>query len=81
MVPLALGTQTIASVIRPAAYCGVVGFRTSRGRVGLDGVVANSPSLDALGWFTADVDSAALAAETIVPDWRGLAGGGRWCWA
>jgi Asp-tRNA(Asn)/Glu-tRNA(Gln) amidotransferase A subunit family amidase len=70
MVPLALGTQTIASVIRPAAYCGVVGFRTTRGRVGLDGVVANSPSLDALGWFTTDVESAGSAAEKLVPDWR-----------
>jgi Asp-tRNA(Asn)/Glu-tRNA(Gln) amidotransferase A subunit family amidase len=74
MVPLALGTQTIASIIRPAAYCGVVGFRASRGRVGLDGVLANSPSLDALGWFTADVESAALAAEIIVSDWRGPVG-------
>ncbi|MFT4163934.1 MAG: amidase [Microlunatus sp.] len=74
MVPLALGTQTIASIIRPAAYCGVVGFRATRDRVGLDGVVANSPSLDALGWFTADVESAALAAEMIVSDWRSVAG-------
>ena len=72
MVPLALGTQTIASIIRPAAYCGVVGFRTTRGRVGMDGVVATSPSLDALGWFTTDVEGAALAAEKIVPDWRAL---------
>lgn len=69
-VPLALGTQTIGSIIRPAAYCGVVGFRPSVGRVGMDGVIPNSPSLDTLGWFTATVADAALAAEVIDDRWR-----------
>jgi Asp-tRNA(Asn)/Glu-tRNA(Gln) amidotransferase A subunit family amidase len=69
LVPLALGTQTVASIIRPAAYCGVVGFRTTHGRVGLDGVLPNAPSLDAIGWFTAGIADTVLAAQLICDDW------------
>jgi len=76
MAPLALGTQTIGSVIRPAAYCGIVGFKPSYGRIPTDGVIAHSPSLDTLGWFTATVADAALAAATLCPGWR-AAGAGR----
>lgn len=70
LVPLALGTQTIASVIRPAAYCGVVGFRPTYGRIPVDGVIAYAPSLDTPGFFTADVASARLAADVLVDGWR-----------
>ncbi len=70
MVPLALGTQTIGSIVRPAAYCGVVGFRGSHGRVAIDGILPYSPTLDTLGWFTADVASATLAARLLYTDWR-----------
>jgi Asp-tRNA(Asn)/Glu-tRNA(Gln) amidotransferase A subunit family amidase len=77
MCPLALGTQTIASIVRPAAYCGVVGFKPTYGRVALDGVIPNSPSLDSLGWFTATVDDAALAAGLLVPDWHPAPRNGR----
>ncbi|MFD0348601.1 amidase family protein [Kitasatospora aburaviensis] len=62
LVPLAIGTQTIGSVVRPAAYCGVVGFRPTFGRIPVDGVVPNAPSYDTLGLFTADLAGAALAA-------------------
>lgn len=58
MVPLALGTQTVGSVIRPAAFCGVVGFRPTWGVVPLDGVITNARSLDTVGFFTADARSA-----------------------
>lgn len=68
LVPLALGTQTLGSVIRPAAYCGVVGFRPSYGRLPTDGVIANAPSLDTVGVFTADVASAVLAADVLLGD-------------
>ncbi|GAA2104212.1 amidase [Microlunatus panaciterrae] len=66
LVPLAIGTQTVGSVIRPAAYCGVVGFRPTYGSLPVDGVVANAPSLDTLGVFTADVASAVLAAQVLL---------------
>jgi Asp-tRNA(Asn)/Glu-tRNA(Gln) amidotransferase A subunit family amidase len=65
LAPLALGTQTVGSVIRPAAYCGVVGFRPTWGTLPADGVVPNAPSLDTVGLFTADVASAALAARVL----------------
>ena len=68
--PLALGSQTVGSVIRPAAFCGVVGFKPSYERVRLDGVLPFSPSVDTVGWFTADVASAEAAAQVIVADWK-----------
>lgn len=70
MVPLAIGTQTIGSVIRPAAYCGVVGYRATWGRIPTDGVVPNAPSLDALGCFAADVASVEVAVAVLCDDWR-----------
>ncbi|RRD57492.1 amidase [Comamonadaceae bacterium OH2545_COT-014] len=55
MVPLALGSQTAASVIRPAAYCGVVGYVASVGSHALRGVMPLAHSLDALGLLARDV--------------------------
>jgi len=52
MVPLALGSQTLGSVLRPAAFCGVTGFKPTYGVVPLDGVLPVAPSLDTLGFFT-----------------------------
>ncbi|MFD0256760.1 amidase [Kitasatospora indigofera] len=75
LVPLAVGTQTVGSVIRPAAYCGVVGFRPTYGRIPFDGVIPNAPSLDTAGLFTADVAGAALAAAVLCDDWRPDDGG------
>src|SRR6516225_4610225 len=49
MVPLAFGTQTVGSVIRPAAFCGVVGFKPSHGLVGMAGIKPLAPSLDTVG--------------------------------
>lgn len=51
LVPFALGTQTIGSVIRPAAYCGAVGFKPTHGIGSLEGVLSLSPTLDHLGFF------------------------------
>jgi len=65
MVPLALGTQTVGSVIRPAAYCGVVGFRPTWGVIPLDGVLTNARSLDTVGLVTVDARSAELAAAAL----------------
>lgn len=52
MVPVALGTQTVGSIIRPASYCGVVGFKPTHGTLSVAGLKALAPSLDTLGWFT-----------------------------
>jgi amidase len=52
MVPFALGTQTMGSVLRPASYCGVTGFKASYGVLSLDGVLPFAASLDTLGFFT-----------------------------
>jgi Asp-tRNA(Asn)/Glu-tRNA(Gln) amidotransferase A subunit family amidase len=70
MVPLALGSQTAGSVIRPAAFCGIVGFKPSYGRVPIDGVLALAPSLDHVGLFTQDVAGATRAASVLTDAWR-----------
>ncbi len=59
-VDAALGTQTAGSILRPAAFCGVVGFKPSHGRFSLAGCLPTAPSLDTIGWLTRDV---ALAAR------------------
>ncbi|GAB3405244.1 amidase [Flindersiella endophytica] len=69
LVPVALGTQTIGSVIRPAAYCGVFGFKPSYGRIPVDGVIANAPSLDTVGVLAADLEIAERAAAALCDDW------------
>lgn len=52
MVPLAIGTQTLGSVLRPASYCGVTGFKPTYGLLSMDGVLPLAHSLDTLGFFT-----------------------------
>lgn len=65
MVPLAIGTQTGGSVLRPASYCGVVGFKPTFGRIPRTGVLSQSPSLDTVGVFANSVEDAALLAESL----------------
>lgn len=69
LTPLALGTQTIGSVIRPAAFCGVVGFKPSQNRIAIDGIVPFSATVDQVGFFTSDVASAELAASVLCENW------------
>jgi len=52
MVPFALGTQTRGSILRPASYCGVTGFKPSYGLVSTDNVLPFAKSLDTIGFFT-----------------------------
>lgn len=59
MIRMAFGTQTAGSLIRPAAYCGVVGFKPTFGMVPLAGVKVQSESLDTVGVFTRTVEDAA----------------------
>lgn len=68
MVPIAFGTQTAGSVIRPAAYCGIVGFKPSFGLVPRAGVKSQSESLDTVGWMANCVDDIALMAEALTWD-------------
>lgn len=70
LCPLALGTQTIGSVIRPAAFCGVFGFTPSRGRVSTEGVIPFSKTVDVVGFFTRDVAGMRLVASLLCRDWR-----------
>jgi Asp-tRNA(Asn)/Glu-tRNA(Gln) amidotransferase A subunit family amidase len=65
MAPLAIGTQTNGSVIRPASYCGVVGFKPSRGLISRRGILVQSPTLDSVGTFSRTVEDAALLADAI----------------
>src|ERR1700726_1733329 len=65
IVPLALGTQTLGSVIRPAAFNGVVGLKPSFGAIPRAGVHPLSPSLDHVGFFARRVDDVALALSLL----------------
>lgn len=68
---LALGTQTIGSVTRPAAFCGIVGFKPTLDRLPTQGLVYFSRTIDHVGLFTQDVAGMALAASVLCRDWRG----------
>ncbi|HTP11200.1 MAG TPA: amidase, partial [Anaerolineae bacterium] len=67
---VALGTQTIGSIIRPAAFCGVVGYKPSYDRISRAGVIPLSPSLDHVGLFATKVEDVKSAAQILVSDWR-----------
>ena len=68
MLPLAIGTQTNGSVIRPASFCGVVGFKPSCGRIEREGVLVQSPTLDQIGVFGRSVEDVALLAGALCDD-------------
>jgi Asp-tRNA(Asn)/Glu-tRNA(Gln) amidotransferase A subunit family amidase len=65
MVPFALGSQTNGSTIRPAAYCGVIGFKPTHGLISRHGVFALSRTLDHVGLFARSIDDIALLAGQI----------------
>jgi len=56
MAPFAIGTQTLGSVLRPASYCGVCGFKPSYGLISVEGALPFAPSLDTVGFFTESAD-------------------------
>lgn len=66
-VPFALGTQTLGSIVRPAAYCGVVGFKPTYGRVPLVGVNPYAPSFDTIGVIARDVATVVGVAQALLP--------------
>jgi Asp-tRNA(Asn)/Glu-tRNA(Gln) amidotransferase A subunit family amidase len=65
MIPLAIGTQTNGSVIRPASFCGIVGFKPSFGLIPRTGVLPQSRPLDTLGVFGRTIADAALIADVL----------------
>jgi amidase len=65
-VQLALGTQTLGSILRPAAFCGIVGLKPSFGTISLKGVRAFSQSLDQLGVFARSVDDVGYALSLLM---------------
>ncbi len=70
LCPLALGSQTIGSITRPASFCGVVGYKPSYDRISRDGVIPVSPSLDHLGFFISDVEGIDLVASLLCRNWQ-----------
>jgi Asp-tRNA(Asn)/Glu-tRNA(Gln) amidotransferase A subunit family amidase len=66
MVPLAVGSQTNGSTIRPAAYCGVFGYKPSFGLIPRDGMLRQSPHLDQVGLFARCIEDLALLAEQLI---------------
>jgi len=77
VVPGAVGSQTNGSVIRPAAFCGVVGAKPTYGRISLEGVMPFAPTLDHAGTFTRTVEGAAwlcaaMARQPLEAWWSGL---------
>lgn len=79
MVPLAIGSQTNGSVIRPASFCGVVGFKPTHGRISRAGALKLSRHLDHVGVFARNLEDAALIGECLMaydpadPDTRATA--------
>jgi len=69
-VAAAIGTQTNGSVIRPAAYCGVVGFKPTWDALPFSGVGTFSPTLDTLGVFARSVEDCSLLASCLADDGR-----------
>jgi Asp-tRNA(Asn)/Glu-tRNA(Gln) amidotransferase A subunit family amidase len=66
MVPLAVGTQTNGSVIRPAAFCGLVGYKPTFGLIPRTGILAQCWHLDTVGVFARSVADAALLTECLI---------------
>src|SRR5262245_28055201 len=71
MVPVAFGTQTGGSIVRPASYCGVIGYKPTLGTVNPTGVKPLAASFDTVGLFARSVDDCALVVGVLAGDERG----------
>ncbi len=70
LTSFALGTQTIGSVIRPAAYCGIVGVIPGKNNLPTDGIIPFSDTFDQAGFFTKDLQSAEKLASVLCSHWQ-----------
>lgn len=70
--PLALGTQTAGSLIKPASYCGLYAFKPSYGLVPLEGIKPLAPSFDTVGWYGRSVRDLALMTHVLIPGFTQL---------
>ena len=68
MIPISFGTQTTGSVIRPAAYCGVVGYKPTYGDFDKSGILPNSPSNDTLGLMARSIDDISLMRSILIEE-------------
>ncbi|MDH7500219.1 MAG: amidase [candidate division NC10 bacterium] len=75
--PIALGTQTAGSITRPAAFCGIVGFKPSFGRIPTFGIIPTSPSADHIGILCNDPTGIEILMPNLIPDWRPAKDSGR----
>ena len=66
MAPLSIGSQTNGSIIRPASYCGVVGYKPSYGLISRSGILRQSDRLDTVGVFGKTVEDVALFAKSLI---------------
>jgi Asp-tRNA(Asn)/Glu-tRNA(Gln) amidotransferase A subunit family amidase len=71
MTPVAIGSQTAGSVIRPAAFCGVIGFKPTYGIISVAGIKLLAQSVDGVGVFSRTVEDSAIVASIMAnrPDW------------
>ncbi|MCP4191538.1 MAG: amidase [Planctomycetaceae bacterium] len=68
--PFGFGTQTIGSIARPAAFCGVVGFKPSWSRIATGGVVEYSRTMDHVGWLCNDTSALSQLAGVLIANWN-----------
>ncbi len=68
MAPVCFGTQTTGSVIRPAAYCGIIGYKPSYGDFDKSGILPNSPSIDTLGLMSRSVEDITLFRSILLEE-------------
>ena len=68
MVPITFGTQTTGSIIRPAAYCGVIGFKPTYGDFDKSGILPNSPSLDTLGLIARSIEDLQYMRSIVIEE-------------
>ena len=71
LCPLAFGTQTVGSIIRPASFCGVIGYKPSYDRVSKAGVIPLSPSVDHVGFFVSNAKNVSFIASLLCKGWKG----------